>query len=165
MSATTEAKLDPTEAQTISSEPKSAQHDADTTTHAKDTEEDKSKTTYTEMASSAATSAATTASTAAVGVKDNVFSMFGGGAKKEKKDETGEPEDRSGSSKAKKDAEAAEVEAEGEVRFGSVKRSNFVDLLIVCSVRREKMPQIHLKYTSSQWCISPTKSKSRPTRS
>jgi Ran-binding protein 1 len=33
-------------------------------------------------------------------VKDNVFSMFGGGPKKEKKDEDEEVNDRSGSSKA-----------------------------------------------------------------
>lgn len=68
---------------------------------------------YTEMASNAAG----TATTAAAGVKDSVFSMFGGGAKKEKKEEPeGETEDRSGSSKAKKDAEAAEAEGGGEVR-------------------------------------------------
>ena len=69
-------------------------------------------TSYTEMASSAAGSA----TTAAAGVKDSVFSMFGGGAKKEKKEEPqGETEDRSGSSKAKKDAEAADAEEGGEV--------------------------------------------------
>lgn len=59
--------------------------------------------TYTEMASNAASSAGN----AAAGVKDSMFSMFGGGAKKEKKeDEVEGEEDRSGSSKAKKDAEA-----------------------------------------------------------
>ena len=58
--------------------------------------------TYTEMASNAASSAGT----AAAGVKDSMFSMFGGGAKKEKKEDKAEgEEDRSGSSKAKKDAE------------------------------------------------------------
>ncbi|KAL8793947.1 MAG: hypothetical protein Q9195_003460 [Heterodermia aff. obscurata] len=55
---------------------------------------------YTEMAT-AATSSATSA---AVGVKDSVFSMFGGGAKKEKKEDD-EAQDRSGSSKAQKEAE------------------------------------------------------------
>ena len=69
---------------------------------------------YTEMASNAAGSA----TTAAAGVKDSVFSMFGGGAKKEKKEEpNGETEDRSGSSKAKKDAEATEANEGGEVSF------------------------------------------------
>lgn len=55
--------------------------------------------TVTEQATDAATSAAAT-------VKDNVFSMFGGGPKKEKKEETDEGADEpSGSAKAKKDAE------------------------------------------------------------
>ena len=56
--------------------------------------------TYTEAATSAATNAA-------AGVKDSVFSMFGGGAKKEKKaeEEDGEGKDEpSGSSKAQKKA-------------------------------------------------------------
>ena len=70
---------------------------------------DKGKSTITELASSAAT----TATNAALGVKDNVFSMFGGGAKKEKKEEVADdPEDRSGSAKAQKESKA---EAEGEV--------------------------------------------------
>lgn len=61
------------------------------------------------MASKAATAAASGASATAANVKDNVFSMFGGGPKKERKEE--EEEDvveKSGSSKAKKDAEAEE---------------------------------------------------------
>lgn len=40
------------------------------------------------------------ATEAAAAVKDNVFSMFGGGPKKEKKEETDDVNDRSGSSKA-----------------------------------------------------------------
>ena len=81
--------------------------------------EDKTKprSTYTDMASSAATSA----TAAAAGVKDNVFSMFGGGAKKERKEEpTDDQNEASGSSKATRAAEAAEAEKEGEpgeVRF------------------------------------------------
>lgn len=68
---------------------------------------EKSKNTYTEMAASAANSA----TSAAFGMKDNVFSMFGGGAKKEKKEEPGnDPEELSGSSKVQKEAEV-----EGEV--------------------------------------------------
>ena len=52
--------------------------------------------TVTEQATEAATSAATA-------VKDNVFSMFGGGPKKEKKEETDEgANEPSGSSKAVK---------------------------------------------------------------
>lgn len=61
---------------------------------------------YAGMASSAAGSAAETATNAAVGVKDTMFSMFGGGAKKEVKDDTkDEAEDRSGSAKALKEKE------------------------------------------------------------
>ena len=60
---------------------------------------------YTGMAS-AATSSATNA---AVGVKDSVFSMFGGGAKKDKKEDD-EAQDRSGSSKAQKEAEGEDEE-------------------------------------------------------
>ncbi len=71
------------------------------------TDKDASTSSYTEMATNAATGVAGTATTAAAGMKDSVFSMFGGGAKKEKApEEAGEP-DRSGSSKAHKDAEAA----------------------------------------------------------
>jgi Ran-binding protein 1 len=40
------------------------------------------------------------ATEAAAAVKDNVFSMFGGGPKKEKKEEADDVNDRSGSSKA-----------------------------------------------------------------
>lgn len=164
MSATTDAKLEPTDEQTTTNEFRSAQHEADTTAQAKGTEEDKAKSTYTDMATSAATSAATTATAAAAGVKDNVFSMFGGGAKKEKREEPDEPEDRSGSSKAKKDAEAAEAEAEGEVRSKPAGAIRSVGLLTVGSARRQKtLPNLQ-KYTSSQWCISPRKSKQKPMR-
>ena len=62
---------------------------------------------YTEMASNAATTAASTATSAVVGVKDNVFSMFGGGAKKDKKEDSEDAEaETSGSAKSKRDAEA-----------------------------------------------------------
>ena len=63
--------------------------------------------TYAGMATSVAGSAAETATNAAVGVKDTMFSMFGGGGKKEVKDEkAGEgEEDRSGSAKAAKEKE------------------------------------------------------------
>lgn len=66
--------------------------------------------------------ATNTASNAAAGVKDSVFSMFGGGPKKEKKDDEDDKDDKdepSGSSKAqKKDAEnsGAKKDDEDEVR-------------------------------------------------
>merc|ERR1711939_608676 len=63
--------------------------------------------TLTEQASSAASAAATTATTAASNVADNVFSMFGGGAKKEKVEDEDRGEN-SGSAKAQKAAAAEE---------------------------------------------------------
>ncbi|KAL8947647.1 MAG: hypothetical protein Q9222_006092 [Ikaeria aurantiellina] len=69
------------------------------------------KPTYTGMAQTAAS----TATSAAAGVKDNVFSMFGGGAKKEKKEEPADdPTEASGSSKAQRAAETDEAAREGE---------------------------------------------------
>ena len=66
------------------------------------------KHTYTEMASNAAGQA----TAVAAGVKDSVFSMFGGGAKKEKKADVEEEEgaETSGSAKATKEAEAEKGE-------------------------------------------------------
>ncbi|KAF1345951.1 RanBP1 domain-containing protein [Delphinella strobiligena] len=71
--------------------------------------------TVTEQVTDAASSAATT-------VKDNVFSMFGGGPKKEKKDEADEGADEpSGSSKAKKEGEEDDdAEKEVDVHFEPV---------------------------------------------
>lgn len=69
--------------------------------------------TYSGLAS-AATSSATNA---AVGVKDSVFSMFGGGAKKDKREDD-ETQDRSGSSKAQKEAEGEDEEVELAYLFG-----------------------------------------------
>ena len=68
---------------------------------------EKGKSTITELASSAAT----TATSAALGMKDNVFLMFGGGAKKEKKEIADDPDEPSGSAKAQKESKA---EGEGE---------------------------------------------------
>lgn len=81
---------------TITPAGKMAEEDKKVDTTATDTKaEDK---TVTEKASEAATAA-----------KENVFSMFGGGPKKEVKQEDPDAEnDRSGSSKAQKDKEAAE---------------------------------------------------------
>jgi len=61
----------------------------------------------TEHATNTVSTAASTVTAAASNVGDSVFSMFGGGAKKEKKDD----EDRgdvSGSAKAQKEAAAEE---------------------------------------------------------
>jgi len=63
--------------------------------------------TLTEQATTAATSAASTVTTAASGVAENVFSMFGGGPKKEKVEDE-DRGDNSGSAKAQKQKEADE---------------------------------------------------------
>lgn len=79
--------------------------------------------TYVGAATTAASSAASTAATTAQGVKDSVFSMFGGGAKKPEKTEDKEEvegQDRSGSAKAAKDAKAADEDADGDDKAVSV---------------------------------------------
>ncbi|KEF53089.1 uncharacterized protein A1O9_10997 [Exophiala aquamarina CBS 119918] len=67
-----------------------------------------------------------TATAAATGVKDSVFSMFGGGAKKEKKvedDDDDAKDEPSGSSKAKKDDDDDKAEEEeADVEFVPVVR-------------------------------------------
>lgn len=112
MSANAESKQDPITEQAAPSEPTATARDEKDSepqtqgSHVEPTPE-KGKSTYTEMASSAATFG----TTAAVGVKNEVFSMFGGGAKKEKKLKPDDDDvEASGSSKAQKAAEA-----EGEV--------------------------------------------------
>lgn len=60
-------------------------------------EKNKENTSLSGLASQAGSSAAETAQ----GVKDNVFSMFGGGQKKEKKEEPDDVDEPSGSSKKK----------------------------------------------------------------
>ncbi|KAI4135966.1 MAG: hypothetical protein LQ347_000198 [Umbilicaria vellea] len=112
MSANTDTKSDSLEERATSREPKLGEQESTATEASKSS-------TITEMASTVAS----TATSAAAGVKDNVFSMFGGGAKKEKKeDPEDKPEEASGSSKAKKDAEAEDDDApeSPEVHFEPV---------------------------------------------
>jgi Ran-binding protein 1 len=95
-----------------SSEPRIAEEETQVATNPEATEAstEEKPATYTDMSSNAATTAATSATTAAAGVKDSVFSMFGGGAKKETKvEDTDAANDRSGSSKAQKEREDEEV--------------------------------------------------------
>ncbi|KAJ5874280.1 uncharacterized protein N7529_002710 [Penicillium soppii] len=77
-----------------------------------------------ETATETAKEAVDTAKDAAVKTSDSVFSMFGGGPKKEKKEEAEEPTDEpSGSSKAKKaDEEEEQVEESVDVHFEPVIR-------------------------------------------
>ena len=97
------AEPTPSVDQTASSGLRKAEHETELATNPKgdpSTEAPKESTSITEMASNAAS----TASATAASMKDNVFSMFGGGPKKEKKEEE-EVDEPSGSAKAKKDAE------------------------------------------------------------
>jgi len=98
-----------------SSEPKpeSKETEVDTTTSDGGAAKDAPASTLTEQASNAASAAASTVTSTASGVADNVFSMFGGGAKKEKKDEDEDRGETSGSAKAQK-AAAAEENPEDE---------------------------------------------------
>ena len=111
MSLAQDPALDPSSDSMASGDPRPAAVESELATTPKDQQHESSiattkPTTYTEMASNAATSATNAAS----GMTNNVFSMFGGGAKREKKevvdDDVDEP---SGSSKAKKDTEEPEV--------------------------------------------------------
>ena len=118
MSSNTGTTLNPEDEQVASSEPKLAQQETELVTHPKgDNNESVSDSKQPDTSTGLAKSAATSATTAATGMKDGIFSMFGGGAKKEKRvepeDDVNEP---SGSSKAKKDAEDAENAENPEVR-------------------------------------------------
>lgn len=129
MSSNTETSLDPAAQHQASTEPRLAQQETELATHPKDVQSGSAAETTTEPTTESTTgdsklaTLTESASNAAAAMKDNVFSMFGGGAKKEKKpepeDDVNEP---SGSSKAKKDAEDAEEEAPDspEVHFEPV---------------------------------------------
>jgi Ran-binding protein 1 len=110
-SSETKPTTDPSEPKLEQTETKSANHPVGSEggSGSKEASTTEGKSSVAGMASNAASSA----TAAAAGVKDSMFSMFGGGAKKEKKVED-EDEDAknepSGSSKAqKKDADAEEV--------------------------------------------------------
>jgi len=60
-----------------------------------------------ETAESASAGITTGAASAATAVKENVFSMFGGGPKREKKEEQEDVDEPSGSSKAKKEEDVS----------------------------------------------------------
>lgn len=95
-----------------SSEPRLAEKETQLATDPVGTEDstEEKPATLTDVASNAATTAASGATAVAAGVKDSVFSMFGGGAKKETKTEDDDAaNDRSGSSKAQKEKEDDEV--------------------------------------------------------
>lgn len=107
MSDATEAKPTPSADQTASSEPRLAEHE---TNLVKNPLGDPSSENPATESKTTVEAAASTVSAAATGVKDSVFSMFGGGVKKERKveDDDDAKDEPSGSSKAKK-AEDEEV--------------------------------------------------------
>jgi hypothetical protein len=108
-SSDTKPTTDPTEPKLAETETKLATNpvNSEAETGSKETSTTEGKSSVAGIASNAASSA----SAAASGMKDSVFSMFGGGAKKEKKvveeDEEAKNEP-SGSSKAQKDVAAGE---------------------------------------------------------
>ena len=115
MSSNTDTKLDPAAENAASNEPKLAKQETELATNPKGDEsleapKSAKPTTYTEMATNVAATATANATATAANLKDNVFSMFGGGTKKEKKEESEEAiNEPSGSSKAKKEAEDGDV--------------------------------------------------------
>lgn len=165
MSANTDTKLD---SSSQHAEPKSVHSETDQISsskgnqaeHKAEADSSTEKHSYTEIATNAASTAASSATAVAAGVKDNVFSMFGGGVKKEKKEDAEDGADEpSGSSKAKK-------EAEGEVRcWPSLGRASpYGRGLMSCVSCRRKNPTLR-KYTSSLWSISRRKLIRKRTRS
>ena len=106
MSDTTETKPTPSADQTASSDLRPAQDETKLVQDPLGKPETEAPNPTSSSLADAASSAASAATSTATGVKDSVFSMFGGGAKKEKKieeeDEAAKNEP-SGSSKAKKE--------------------------------------------------------------
>ncbi|KAJ9658394.1 Ran GTPase binding protein Sbp1 [Neophaeococcomyces mojaviensis] len=111
----------PSADQTASSEPRLAEQETELATNPKGTQDstepkaDDDKSTVSKVSE--------TASAAVSGVKDSVFSMFGGGGPKEKKTEEDVKDEPSGSSKAKKaddDDEDKADEEEADVSFEPV---------------------------------------------
>ena len=90
----------PSAGQTASSEPRLAEEETKLATNPKGTEDSTAPATGDDKSTVSKATEAT--SSAATGVKDSVFSMFGGGAKKKKVVKEDDADEPSGSSKAKK---------------------------------------------------------------
>ncbi|KAJ0425497.1 RanBP1 domain-containing protein [Aspergillus carlsbadensis] len=112
MSDVTETKPDPT-----TSAPEEMTKPAETTTTETSKTEDVKA-----AAGSAAETATETVKDAAAKTSDSVFSMFGGGPKKEKKEDEEEADEPSGSSKAKKAEDEDEAPESPDVHFEPVIR-------------------------------------------
>ncbi|KAL5341541.1 RanBP1 domain-containing protein [Aspergillus crustosus] len=109
MSDVAETKPDPT-----TSAPEGSTKPEETTTT--------TETTKTDDVKAAAESATETVKDAATKTSDSVFSMFGGGPKKEKKDEPEDVNEPSGSSKAQKAVDEDEAPESPEIHFEPVIR-------------------------------------------
>ena len=137
MADSAEPKPTPSATQTASSDARLDEPSTKLATQQAGTESEKtttseSKPTITESATAAAS-----------GVKDSVFSMFGGGAKKEKKVETDEPNDQSGSSKAQK-AKEEDDEDETTVSCNNCARAHCqIGLLIL--LQKEEEADVHFE--------------------
>ncbi|KAI9678579.1 MAG: hypothetical protein M1817_005636 [Caeruleum heppii] len=125
MSEKTDTKLDPAAEHAAAAEPKLAKTETDLATNPKQSQDAPSVTnTTTGTVKEAASAAVESASATAAGMKNDVFSMFGGGVKDKKKEEdtADEPEEESGSSKKAKDADEEEAPESPEVHFEPVVR-------------------------------------------
>jgi hypothetical protein len=155
--------------ETASSEPRLAEKETELATNPVGTEDSSTEkpATSTDMASDAATTAASGATAAAAGVKDSVFSMFGGGAKKETKVEDEDAaNDRSGSAKAQKEKDDDEVCyncASFRIAFPWIVY-NVGPILTKYFYRRTRPKKRRQMSNSSLSYISPRPSKPRPTR-
>ena len=165
-----DAQPTPSADQTASSEPRLAQHETNLATNPigdGSSAADKPSASYTEMASNAASTAANTASTTAANMKDNVFSMFGGGAKKERKEDT-EVDEPSGSSKAKKEAENEDDVSLPE-RILSVEKNTFevskLRPILTSPSYTRMMPSANQMFTSSLWFALRNRSRLGPMKS
>ncbi|KAI9842164.1 MAG: hypothetical protein M1837_007451 [Sclerophora amabilis] len=108
MSENTDTKLDPVAQHESAAEPKLAKTETDLATKPANSESKDEKPVEEQTATG---KAASFASSAATGVKDNMFSMFGGGNKEKKKEEVEEVEEESGSSKKAVNKEEVEEES------------------------------------------------------
>lgn len=113
----------------------------------------------TEQATTAASTAAATVTSAASGVAENVFSMFGGGPKKEKVEDEDRGEN-SGSAKAQK-----EKDAEENPEVGGNHNNNLIMLGILLTHIYRMRPLNPRMFTSSLLSVSLRKLRSRPTKS
>lgn len=105
MADANDLKETPSASQTASSELRPAEHETKLVTNPSGGEAKETGSSIVDTISNTTSEAATSVGAAATGVKDSVFSMFGGGEKKPKKADEDEDakNEPSGSSKAKKD--------------------------------------------------------------